>query len=347
MTDGPRRTTSCSASGDRTHDVTRPTGGPAAIVCRGLTKRFGAQASGVLAVDRLDLEIPAGSVFGLLGPNGAGKTTTLRMLTGLARPTEGHAEIGGHVVRPDDAAIRATLGVLEQAPRFYGWMTGAELVGFAGRLAGMDDVRLGDRVDEVLGQVGLADAGRRRIGTYSGGMRQRLGIAAALVAEPAVLILDEPVSSLDPEGRRDLLALIAGLRRDATVVFSTHVLDDVERICDRVGILDAGRLLVDAPLDELLARYAVASYRLELAPGDVPALESLRAEIARQAWCESVASDAAGLVVALRDEAAASRQLLALVVAAQVRLIRFEQIRPTLEDVFLRLVGRRPASKVA
>jgi ABC-2 type transport system ATP-binding protein len=321
--------------------------GPAAIACRGLTKRFPGPGGGVLAVDRLDLDIPAGSVFGLLGPNGAGKTTTLRMVTGLARPTSGHAEIAGRTVRPDDPMIRASLGVLDQAPRFYGWMTGTELVGLAGRLAGLDGTRLRTRVGAVLGQVGLADAGGRRIGGYSGGMRQRVGIAAALVAEPAVLILDEPVSSLDPEGRRDLLTLIAALGRDATVVFSTHVLDDVERICDRVGILDAGRLLADAPLDDLLARYAVASYRLELAPGQPAAIESLRAAIARQPWCAGVAGDESGLVVAVRDEAAAGAGLLALVVEGGVRLVRFEQVRPTLEEVFLQLVGRRPTTKVA
>ena len=226
-------------------------------------------------------------------------------------------------------------------------MTGAELVGLAGRLAGLEGTPLRKRVDDVLGQVGLADVGCRRIAAYSGGMRQRLGIAAALVAEPAVLILDEPVSSLDPEGRRDLLALIAGLRGDAAVVFSTHVLDDVQRICDRVGILDAGRLLVDAPLDELLARYAVASYRLEPAPGQEAAVESLRTAIGGQPWCTDLAADGSGLLVGVNDEAAASTRLLALVVEHEVRLIRFEHVRPTLEDVFLRLVGRRPESKVA
>ena len=331
----------------QTAGVDRVAAGPAAIACRGLTKRFAGPEGGILAVDRLDLHIPAGSVFGLLGPNGAGKTTTLRMLTGLARPTAGHAEIAGRIVRPEDPSIRSTLGVLDQAPRFYGWMTGTELVELAAHLAGMDRVARRTRVPEVLGQVGLADAAGRRISAYSGGMRQRLGIAAALVAEPAVLILDEPVSSLDPEGRRDLLALIAGLRRDATVVFSTHVLDDVERICDRVGILDAGRLLVDAPLDDLLARYAGTSYRIEPVAGQSVAVDSFRSALARQPWCVSVASDESGFVVVVRDEAIANERLLALVVETHLRLIRFEQVRPTLEDVFLQLVGHRTTSTVA
>jgi ABC-2 type transport system ATP-binding protein len=313
---------------------------PAVVTARGLTKRFGSRAGGVLAVDRLDLDIPAGSVFGLLGPNGAGKTTTLRMLTGLAHPTAGSATIDGVAIRPDDPAVRRSIGVLDQAPRFYGWMRGRELIELAGRLAGLDGVALTARASAVLEQTGLTDAARRRVGGYSGGMRQRLGIAAALVAEPALLMLDEPVSSLDPEGRRDLLTLIADLRGSATVIFSTHVLDDVERICDRVGILDAGRLVEEAPLDELLARYAAASYRLEPWPGQHDALAGLRRALEGAPWCAGVTERPGDLVVAIRDETAAADGLLPLVVAAGVRLVRFEQVRPTLEDVFLHLVGR-------
>jgi ABC-2 type transport system ATP-binding protein len=319
----------------------------AVVACQGLTKRFRGPDGGVLAVDGLDLSIPAGSVFGLLGPNGAGKTTTLRMLTGLARPTAGSATIDGVTVRPEDPSIRRSIGVLDQAPRFYGWMRGRELVEIAGRLAGLKGASLQARTAATLEQVGLADAGRRRIGGYSGGMRQRLGIAAALVAEPSLLVLDEPVSSLDPEGRRDLLALIAGLRGSATVVFSTHVLDDVERICDRVGILDGGRLVEEAPLDELLARYATAAYRLEPTPGQDAAVRALRDILSAAPWCAAVADREAALIVAVNDEAAAAAGLLPLVVGSGVRLDRFERTRPTLEDVFLRLVGRAADERVA
>jgi ABC-2 type transport system ATP-binding protein len=320
---------------------------PAVVACRGLTKRFRGPDGGVLAVDRLDLDIPGGSVFGLLGPNGAGKTTTLRMLTGLARPTAGAATIDGVAVRPDDPSVRRSIGVLDQAPRFYGWMRGRELVEIAGRLAGLDGAALRARTTTTLEQVGLADAGGRRIGGYSGGMRQRIGIAAALVAEPSLLVLDEPVSSLDPEGRRDLLALIAGLRGSATVVFSTHVLDDVERICDRVGILDGGRLVEEAPLDELLARYATAAYRLDPTPGQDAAVQALRDVLRAAPWCAAVADREGALIVAVNDEAAAAAGLLPLVVGSGVRLDRFERTRPTLEDVFLRLVGRAADERVA
>ena len=317
------------------------TGGqPVAVACRGLTKRFTGR-DGVLAVDRLDLDVPAGSVFGLLGPNGAGKTTTLRLITGLARPTAGEITIDGEAVAGTErgAVTRRAIGVLDQDPRYYGWMTGQELVELAARLQGLAPAEARRRATETLGLVGLEAAAGRRIGGYSGGMRQRLGIAQALVAEPSLLVLDEPVSSLDPEGRRDLLALIADLRERATIIFSTHVLADVERVCDRVGILDHGRLVTEGPLDDLLARYALPLYRLDPEPGQAEAVDRLAARLRNLAWVERVDLDASGLVVSVSDADRASRELLGIVVAEGVRLVAFERARPSLEDVFLRLVG--------
>jgi len=311
-----------------------------AVSCHGLTKQFGGKGDSVTAVDRLDLDVPAGSVFGLLGPNGAGKTTTLRLITGLATPTSGSAAIDGIPVDPRDPGARRAIGVLDQDPRYYGWMTGHELVALAGRLQGLPAADARSRATGALERVGLADAARRRINGYSGGMRQRLGIAQALVAEPSLLILDEPVSSLDPEGRRDLLALIAELRQRATIIFSTHVLADVERICDRIGILDHGRLVTEGPLDDLLGRYALPLYRLDPEPGQTAATAALADRLGAQPWVDRVTEDGDGLVVSVTDADLASAELLSLVVAAGVRLVSFERARPSLEDVFLRLVGR-------
>jgi ABC-2 type transport system ATP-binding protein len=319
-------------------------GAPATVTCRGLTKRFGRHGApgGVLALDGLDLDVPPGSVFGLLGPNGAGKTTTLRLMTGLARPTAGVVSIDGVPVSPDASATRAAIGVLDQEPRYYGWMTGRELVELAGRLQRLPSAEARARATETLELVGLADASNRRIGGYSGGMRQRLGIAQALVARPRLLILDEPVSSLDPEGRRDLLALIANLRESATVIFSTHVLDDVERICDRVGILDHGRLVTEGPLDDLLTRFALPLYRIDPEPGQDEAVAAFARNLRAVPWVEGVTERDGRLIVSVTDEAAASAGLLPLIVAAGLRLAAFERARPSLEDVFLRLVGRDP-----
>ena len=322
---------------------------PAAVACRGLTKRFGG-ASGVLAVNGLDLDVPAGSVFGLLGPNGAGKTTTLRLITGLARPTGGTVAIDGvQVAGEADRGLgtRRAIGVLDQDPRYYGWMTGRELVVLAGRLQGLSSSDATGRATETLDVVGLSDAAKRRISGYSGGMRQRLGIAQALVSRPRLLVLDEPVSSLDPEGRRDLLVLIEQLGATATVIFSTHVLTDIERICDRVGIIDHGRLVTEGPLDELLARFAQPLYRLEPEPDQTAAIETLTARLRETPWVDDVRVDPARIMVSITDETAASAGLLPLIVAAGVRLAAFERVRPSLEDVFLRLVSRETGDEAA
>jgi ABC-2 type transport system ATP-binding protein len=226
-------------------------------------------------------------------------------------------------------------------------MTGLELVELAGQLQGLSGPGARTRAGDTLRLVGLEDAASRRIAGYSGGMRQRLGIAQAMVADPSLLILDEPVSSLDPEGRRDLLALIAALRGSATVIFSTHVLADVERICDRVAILDHGRLVTEAPLADLLIRYALPLFRIEPEPDQDAAVVALVRVLLATGWIVHVTEAAGSLMVSVTNEATASAGLLPIVVAAGVRLAAFERVRPSLEDVFLRLVGRdeRPSDE--
>ncbi len=311
------------------------TDAPPAVETRGLTKRYG----DVLALDRLDLAVPEGSVFGFLGPNGAGKTTTLRLLTGLGHPTAGSATVAGIPVERGGLALAARIGYLDQDPRFYGWMTGRELLELAGRAYGMAGRELRARVDEILETVGLAGAAGRRIGGYSGGMRQRLGVGQAMLPRPAVLFLDEPVSALDPEGRRDTLELIGRLRGACTVFMSTHILTDVERICDRVAILDRGRLVTEAPIDELLARHARPILELDPEPGQDAAVAALAASIRGATWAREVVEAHGLLKVFVADAERAAIEALPLVVAAGVRLARFERVRPTLEDVFLELVG--------
>jgi ABC-2 type transport system ATP-binding protein len=315
--------------------VTLP-GGPPAIVVDALSKRY---PGGVLALDRLSLEVPAGSVFGLLGPNGAGKTTTLRLLAGLTRPTNGRATVTGIDVAVDPLGVRRALGYLEQDPRAYGWLTGREQVRMLGRLHGLAGPSLDAAVNDALERVDLDEAADRSIGGYSGGMRQRLGIAGALVHHPPVLVLDEPVSSLDPEGRRDLLDLVAELRGTATVLFSTHVLADVERICDRVGILAHGRLVVEGPLAELLDRYALPVWRIEPEPGQAAAVEALAARLRTAPWVTGVGIEHGLVTVAVADPAVAARELLSMIAAAEVGVVSVARARPTLEDVFLRLTG--------
>ena len=311
---------------------------PPAVRIDALTRRY---PGGVLALDALTLAVPRGSVFGLLGPNGAGKTTTLRLLAGLARPSSGRAAVAGIDVASDPIGVRRQLGYLEQDPRAYTWMTGREQLAMLGRLHGLDGAALDWAVAEALARVDLSSAADRRAGTYSGGMRQRLGIAGALVHRPPVVVLDEPVSALDPEGRRDVLDLIAGLRGATTVLFSTHVLADVERICDRVAILDHGRLVVEGELADLLDRYALPVWRIEPEPGQGEAVERLAARLRAEPWVTAAALEHGLLTVAVADPVLAGRSILAAVAEAGISVISVARARPTLEDVFLRLTGEQ------
>jgi ABC-2 type transport system ATP-binding protein len=315
--------------------MTSAAAAPGEVSTRGLTKRYRLD----VALDDLDLDVPAGCVFGFLGPNGAGKTTTLRLLTGLARPTAGSATVAGIDATTGGRALAERIGALDQDPRYYGWMTGRELLTFVGRLHGLDGAPLRARVEEVLETIGLVDAANRRIGAYSGGMRQRLGIGQAMLPRPAVLFLDEPVSSLDPAGRRDVLELIGRLRGTCTVFMSTHILNDVERVCDRVGILDHGRLVTEAPMDELLASHAQPILELDPEPGQDAAVAALTATVRGQAWTRDVRVEHGLIRVFVTDAERAAAEVLPLVVTSGVRLARFERVRPTLEEVFLALVG--------
>jgi ABC-2 type transport system ATP-binding protein len=242
----------------------------AAISIEGLTKHY----RGVNALTDLTLEVPKGSIFGFLGPNGAGKTTTLKVLAGLMRASAGKASVNGVPVGLQ-GAHRAQIGYLAQEPRFYGWMTGRQTLAYVASFYRQPMSRA--KVDELLELVGLADAAERRTGTYSGGMRQRLGIGQALAGDPTVLLLDEPAASLDPLGRHDVLELMSRLRGDKTIFYSTHILDDVQRVSDHVAILDRGRLVMAAPTADLIARSKAATIRVCLAGADADTEHGLAA----------------------------------------------------------------------
>ena len=228
-----------------------------AISLSGVTKRY----RGVDALTDLTLDVPAGAVYGFLGPNGAGKTTALKILAGLTRPTSGTAVVDGIAVDVQ-GAHRARIGYLAQDPRFYGWMTGRQTLEY---VAGFFMPRASAaRIAELVELVGLTAAADRRTGTYSGGMRQRLGIAQALVGDPSVVLLDEPAAALDPLGRHDVLRLLERLRGTTTVLYSTHILDDVERVSDYVAIIDLGRVVVASSTSDLMRRASGGRIRVEL-----------------------------------------------------------------------------------
>lgn len=306
-----------------------------AITCSGLTKRYG----DVLALDHLDLEVKSGAVFGCLGPNGAGKTTLVRLLTGLARPTAGRAAVAGFDVATDGASLHHRISTLDQQPQFYSWMSGRELLTFVGDLYGLRGATLRKRIDEVLALTDLSGAAHRSVGGYSGGMRQRLGLAQALLNQPDVLFLDEPVSALDPAGRHDILRIIDGLRGRATVFMSTHILADVERVCDYVAILDRGRLVVTSTVADLQDRFAQPVFLLEPESGQDELVAVLTSDLRAAPWVGDVVEDGGQIRVVVHDTATASSAILPLVAARGVALQRFERARASLEDIFLRLVG--------
>lgn len=306
-----------------------------AVTTTSLTKVYGQ----VKALDGLDLHVPTGSVFGLLGPNGAGKTTTIRILLGLARATSGSVTLLGNPA--SDQGIRARIGHVPDVPGFYGWMTATEHLEFTASLFGLPHRTTQERTGPLLDLAGLTHARRRTIGGFSRGMKQRLAIAAALVNAPDLLILDEPTSALDPVGRREVLELVTNLAGRATVLFSTHILADVERVCDHAAIIAAGRTVATGTITELSARHSAEHViEIEVAPATSDTHESrLITALATEPWCTDLTSTATGLRLITSDRDLARRRIPALLSATDTALVRYHEAEPSLEDAFIDLIG--------
>jgi ABC-2 type transport system ATP-binding protein len=302
-----------------------------AIRCQQLSRTYGL----VQALKPLDLTVPEGVIFGFLGRNGAGKTTTIRLITGLAQPTTGAAWVNGMATTQTDGTAKQQFGYLPQEPAFYTWMTPRDYLDYAAQIFRIDNEGRGRRIEELLELVGLADVAKRPIEGFSGGMKQRLGLAQALIHRPKVLILDEPMAGMDPAGRRDVIELLDGLRGQVTVFFSSHILADVDRVCDQIAILHEGELLLVADRAELLARYATNAIFLELAHESRARQTELAAYLQAEAWVTGVLAENGGLRVVVTDTAVARQSLLPLLVQQGIVLNKYDWIRPSLEDVFL------------
>jgi ABC-2 type transport system ATP-binding protein len=310
------------------------------ITTEGLTKSY----RGVSALRDLSLRVPRHSIFGFLGPNGAGKSTTIRLLLGLARPTSGSATIFGLDSVRDSVTIRERVGYLAQDPRYYDRMTARETLRFTARFFYRGPKhQIEQRVAETLALVGLEHKADRPIKGFSGGERQRLGIAQAQVNHPDLLILDEPAAALDPMGRRDVLLVMERLREHTTIFYSTHILEDVQRVSDTVAIMNNGRLIAQAPVAELLSGTGGDVYRLTLV-GDA---EAARRRVAGQPWVVSATleADAHGMAGAIAMEVRVSdaqiadaRLLPLLLEGGRTTVSTFGRKQPTLEEVFLTLV---------
>ena len=304
---------------------------PAAIRCEQLSKRFG----DIAALKPMDLTVQRGSIFGFLGRNGAGKTTTIRLLAGLAKPTSGSAWIEGARTAEADGAAREKTGYLPQEVAFYNWMTPREYLDYVAGLFRMSREERRHRIEEMLELVGLQASANRRIGGFSGGMRQRLGIAQALIHRPPVLLLDEPISALDPAGRYAILELIGSLRDEVTVLLSSHILGDVERVCDTIGIIREGCLVMVAERDELLSRYAQDVIALEIDEESLVLIHAFTDRLSAQAWASSVAVEGAVVRITVRDRLLSKQALWPLVTEFGMGIDRYEWVRPSLEEIFM------------
>ncbi len=291
-----------------------------------LTKRYG---SGVLAVNSVDMSVRRGEVYGFLGPNGAGKTTTLRMLVGLIRPTTGTATVAGHT--PGSPSGLARIGALIESPGFYPYLSGRENLMVVADMASVGK----KRVDEVLDMVELTSRGGRKFGTYSTGMKQRLGVAGALLKDPDLLILDEPTSGLDPQGMAEMRKLIKDIGQgDRTVLLSSHLLGEVEAICDRVGVISNGRLVTQSTVQDLLGEEGVL---VRAQPTD-----AAQEMLTRMFGPEAVSRrDGA---IHLKTDPGKSLEINRQLTAAGIGVSELRPFERSLEEVFFQLTGEKQGS---
>jgi ABC-2 type transport system ATP-binding protein len=295
-----------------------------AVETHGLTKRY---SSGVLAVSDLNLQVRTGEVYGFLGPNGAGKTTTLRMLSGLLRPTSGSATVAGGA--PGSAVSLARLGAMVETPAFYPYLSGRDNLRVMARYAGAP----ASRVEPALKEVDLADRAMHKFRTYSTGMKQRLGVAATLLKDPQLLILDEPTSGLDPQGTVEMRALIKGLRQGGrTVLLSSHLLNEVELVCDRVGVINGGKLVAEGTIEEMRAR-----------GGRALLITATPLDAARRLMESVLGADhveVRGRVLALNAGPSQAASLNRRLVADGIDVSELRMSEQSLEDVFLQLTEK-------
>jgi len=309
----------------------RRTEGSGAFVVEtsGLTKRFGER----VAVANVDLRVPRGSAFGYLGPNGAGKTTLIRMLLGLTHASAGTMQLLGRPVPRERAAALARVGAIVEEPRFLGHLTGRENLTV---IAAAREREAHGRIDGALARVGLSERADERVKRYSLGMRQRLGVARSLLADPELLILDEPTNGLDPAGIHEFRDMIRGFVAEGrTVLLSSHLLDEVEKICDEVAIVDQGKVVAQGPIAELAA---TGKQTILIATSDD---EQALAILSEHRAVESVTTESAGMRVTLDPESdAAGDDISRRLVLAGLAIRRFEPARRSLEQRFLEITSR-------
>jgi ABC-2 type transport system ATP-binding protein len=313
-----------------------------AILAEGVGQKFG----DVVALDGLDLEVEAGTVFGLLGPNGAGKTTLVRVLATLLRPTAGRAMVLGRDVVAEPLAVRRRIGLAGQFAAVDEELTGRENVEMVGRLYRLPGAEARARAGEVLERFGLADVADRRVSTYSGGMRRRLDLGASLTSRPPVILLDEPTTGLDPRSRQELWSTVDELRRDGTtVLLTTQYLEEADRLAQRIAVVDHGRIVAEGTAAQLKATIGIEMLAVRLTDAaSVPAAAAVLADLA--AGDEPLVDATTGEVRFPVDDASASAEAVRRLDARGLAIAAVELQQPSLDDVFLNLTGRRAEDAV-
>jgi ABC-2 type transport system ATP-binding protein len=299
------------------------------IHINGLKKSF----QGNEVIKGLDFNLEKGKCIALLGPNGAGKTTTLRMLSGLMKPTKGSITFSD---AKKDGDIRHLIGYLPQFPVFYDWMSGIEFLQYVGKLSGLTNTEAKERSLELLELVGISDAKNRSVGKYSGGMKQRLGIAQAIIHRPQLVMLDEPVSALDPFGRREVLELLEGLKKETTILFSTHILNDAEEVCDEILFLHNGEIVESGTMEDLRERHQQAKIDLIFRKKTAEMENTFKNHNVTQ----SILADGNRISVFVTNVELARKEFLKLIFEKDWQLDKFEISSMTLEDVFMKVVGK-------
>ena len=299
-----------------------------------LHKRYGE----IRAVDGVSLEVRPGEIYGLLGPNGAGKTTTLSMLSGLLRPDEGRILFGGADLAADPVGVKARLGVVPQETALYEDLSGRENLRFWGGLYGLRGKDLDRAVDRTLGELGLEGRARNAVRTYSGGMKRRLNLGLGLVHRPEAVLLDEPTVGIDPQARANILDVVRGVARaGATVLYTTHYLEEAETLCDRIGIMDHGKILAEGTLDEL--RSQVGEEDLVVLEGTFDAAGA-RAKLERVPGARLLSAEPGKLVLSTGGDGKGAVELLSRVFGAGIGIDAVSIRPPSLDRLFLHLTGR-------
>jgi ABC-2 type transport system ATP-binding protein len=296
----------------------------------------------VTVLKGLNLSVEKGCVYGFIGKNGAGKTTTMRIITGLLKPDGGTVRVNGKTVAFGETPTNRVIGYLPDVPEFYGFMNAWEYLAMSASITRMERGAAQRKARELIGVVGLEDGAKRRIKGYSRGMKQRLGIAQALLHDPLLLVCDEPTSALDPQGRAEVLQILEDIKERTTVLFSTHILADVERICDSIGILEDGRLKLEGGIRQIREAQGRPSVQIAVDSQAVPyeRFKALADELAALPFVRSAKESSATLILEIDSVAQYGPALLArLAAASDVRVLSYKVVQPSLESLYLEVIA--------